>query len=142
VLSGWCLCMVNRWVASDYLLLVVQFAGMNNSLAKMLHGIWVVLNVPVFCCQSLHRTVSFKSAHLLFPKSPYAIKHPCDVRLSITYVVKWRHLINTAAPSVPYSTHKPPFRTTKLHIVAIGLKKLHAKSCICVVYIYITIFII
>ena len=59
MLSGWCLSVVNRWVASVYLLLVLQFAGLNNSLAKMLRGMWVGLNVPVFCCQSVHRIISF-----------------------------------------------------------------------------------
>ena len=45
--------------ASDYLLLIMQFAGLNNSLAEMLRGVWVRSNVPVSSCESLHRLIGF-----------------------------------------------------------------------------------
>jgi len=46
-------------VANDYLLLIVQLAGLNKCLAKMLRGMWLTLNVPVFSCESVHRIISF-----------------------------------------------------------------------------------
>jgi hypothetical protein len=68
VTSVWCSSVVNRWVANDYLLLVVQFAGLNKSLTKMLQGLLFVLNVPVFCFQSVHRIIIFKMFTINFSK--------------------------------------------------------------------------